>query len=541
MKIGKHVVACLFVISAITGCGRRSAPVSGAAPASAAQSASASNATTDATGVEALNVFRYPPARWQLVSLDELDRATLWLGHIAIRHQHSQAENLRAPGWKPDGPNPSRSPEAALALAQDIHARLLRAPQDFEKLARQHSDDPVTRELGGYWGGVRASQLAVTDFLDVLATLKPGEVSKPFLTPYGIHILKRYPPPVLEHVAGERIVIGYKGVFALGRDTPRSRAEALALAQEVTSRARANPANFRELVAQYSDNVDRAIQGNMGVYSTHDPGYWPLEVDALSRVKVGEIYGPIDSRVGFEILRRVPVPVEPQKEYAMTAVEVALDTSLPDEETAVNQARSVITQMQQILAGDPTQFKELQRIQRSEKVRRWTYPKGDLALTHALDKLSPGQIAPEPVRHGLALLILKRLDPKALPPEPARLTELPNPSDPDYDALIGYNNGTQLAAAARAFVGELRAKGSGLEPKALDIIATSFDKVAAYLEQNQADSAAARTTIHAAFASLEQQLDADAYRKLIAAGRKWVIQQMMPSTEVAAGTGATSR
>lgn len=535
MKIGKLAVACLLMVSAATGCGKRRAPTSGTVPASASVQAAASEVTTDVTGVEGLNVFRYPPARWQLASFEDLERVTLWLGHIAIRHEHSQAENLRAPGWQPDGANPSRSPEAAVALAREIHGRLLRAPHEFETLARKHSEDPVTKDVGGYFGGVRASQLAVTDFLDVLATLKPGEVSKPFQTPYGIHILKRYPPPALQQVAGERIVIGYEGVFALGRDAPRGREEALALAQQVMSRARENPASFPKLVAQYSDNVDRTIQGNMGVYSTQDPGYLSLEVDALSRVKVGEIYGPIDSRVGLVILKRVPLSTTPPKEYAMTAVEVALDTSLPDEETAVNQARTIVTQLQQILAGDPTRFEELQRAGRSERVRRWTYPKGDLALTHALDKLLPGQIAPEPVRDGMALLILKRLDPKELPPEPARLTELPSPSDPDYDALIGHNDGTQLAAAARAFVDELRETGAGLEPKALDTIATNFDKLAAYLEQNHADSEVARTTIHSAFASLKRQLDATAYRKLTAAGRKWVIQQMMPGAEVAAG------
>jgi hypothetical protein len=224
------------------------------------------------------------------------------------------------------------------------------------------------------------------------------------------------------------------------------------------------------------------------------------------------------------------VPVVPRAEYAMTAIEVVLDTSLPDEQTAVNQARTEVTRLQQLLAGDPGRFAELQHTHRSELIRRWTYPQGDLALTRALDKVALGQIGAEPVRFGRALLIVKRLDPKQLPPEPARLAELPNPTDPDYDALIGYNSGAQLAAAARAFVGELRSKDAGLAPQSVDVVATSFDKLSTYLDQNQADAAAARATIHAAFASLEKQLDADAYRKLLAAGRQWVIQQMMPPT-----------
>lgn len=543
MKIGLQLVGALLLIGAVTGCGKRSTEVAGAArgattPASRPSGLAAPPGKASA-GTEPPRVFPYPPARWRLVSFEELDRATLWVGQIAIRHEDSRSEGLRAASWQPDGPNPSRTPAAALALADELHARLLRAPDEFEALARKHSDDVETKELGGYMGGVRASQLAATDFLDVLAALKPGEVSKPFQTPYGVHIIKRYAPPAPEQVAGERIVIGYEGVFGLAREAQRSRAQALALAQEVAARARENPAGFPGLVAQYSDNVDRSIHGEMGVYSTRDPGYLPLEVDGLSRTKVGEIYGPLDGRQGFQILRRVPVV--PQKEYAMTAIEVVLDSRLPDEATALTQARAELVKIQQILAADPTQFQELQRLHHSETARRWSYAQGDLGLTLELDKLSIGQIAREPVRFGRALVLLKRLDPKDLPPAPARLTELPNPSDPDYDALIGYNNSTQLAAAARAFVGELRAKSAGLEPKAVDVVATTLDRLSSYLDQNAADSASARTTIHAAFASLERELDADAYRKLLDAGRNWVIRQMMPDAEAAEGPRARTQ
>jgi hypothetical protein len=544
MKIRLQWVGALLLIGAVIGCGKRSTEVSAAArgaatpaPRSSGLAAPQGPSQTSA-GTEPPTLFPYPPARWRLVSFEELDRVTLWVGQIAIRHEKSRSEGLRAANWQPDGPNPSRTVAAAVALAEQLHAQLLRAPDEFEALARKYSDDVETKDLGGYLGGMRAGQLSAADFLDVLAALKPGEVSKPFQTPYGVHIIKRYAPPPSEQVAGERIVIGYEGVFGLGREAQRSRAEALALAQEVAARAKQNPDGFRALVAQYSDNVDRSIHGEMGVYSTRDPGYLPLEVDGLSRTKVGEIYGPIDGRQGFQILRRVPVV--PQKEYAMTAIEVMLDTRLPDEATALNQARTELAKIQQILAADPSRFQELQRLHHSETVRRWAYAQGDLGLTLQLDKLATGQIAREPVRFGRALVLMKRLDPKELPPEPARLTELPNPSDPDYDALIGYNNGTQLAAAARAFVGELRAKSAGLEPKAVDLVATTFDKLGSYLDQNAADSASARTTIHAAFASLERELDAETYRKLLDAGRKWVIRQMMPDVEAAEGPGARS-
>ncbi len=412
----------------------------------------------------------------------------------------------------------------------------MHAPDEFEALARQYSEDPVTKDLGGFLGGIRASQLSATDFLDVLATLKPGEVSKPFQTPYGLHLLKRYAPPPLEQVAGQRVVIGYEGVFALERDAKRSREEAFALANEVAARAAADPSSFSALVAQFSDNVDRAVEGDIGVFSTRDPGYLPQEVDALSRSKVGQVVGPIDSRLGFQVLRRVPVV--PHRDYAMAAIEVPLDTNLPDEATAMNQALKEAVKIQQLLAADPSRFLELQRTHRSEAVRRWAFPQGDLGLTRALDGLSLGQIGPEPVRFGSALLILKRLDPKGLPPEPPRLTELPKPTDPDYDALIGYNKGAQLAAAARAFVSELRQTSSGLAPRALDVIASNFDQLSTYLEKNEPDPTTARAKVHATFASLKGQLDADDHSKLTAAGRRWVIQQMMPPESVGTGSGA---
>jgi len=64
----------------------------------------------------------------------------------------------------------------------------LKAGEDFPALARQYSEDP-TSEAGGDLGYLRESELG-EEFIEALKDLKPGGVSRPFMTPAGIHIIK---------------------------------------------------------------------------------------------------------------------------------------------------------------------------------------------------------------------------------------------------------------------------------------------------------------------------------------------------------------
>jgi hypothetical protein len=230
----KHVAVTIglaLLCSSVSGCSKRTGTKR--PPSSGVESPSGGKA-------ELLGA-RYPAARWRLATFQGLDRATLWVGHIVIRHEHSAVELFRPPSWRPDSPNPSRSIAEALALAEKLRAQIAVDPSTFERLAREYSEDVVSKEEGGMLGGVRASQLAGSDFLDALAVMKPGDVSQPFQTPYGFHILKRYSPPVEERVAGERIVIGYQGVYGLVADKHRTRAQALEMAREVADQARRDP------------------------------------------------------------------------------------------------------------------------------------------------------------------------------------------------------------------------------------------------------------------------------------------------------------
>lgn len=472
--------------------------------------------------------FRYPSGRWRLATLEALDRATLWFGHIAIRHESSQVELLRPPAWRPDPPAPKRSIAEALALAERIQSQAALAPDTFEQLAREYSEDVASKDLGGMLGGVRASQLTNSDFLDALTVLKAGEVSKVFRTPYGFHILKRYAPPLDEPVSGARIVVGYEGVYALAREVHRSRAEALRLATEIAAQARKDPGNFSGLVDRYSDNIDRATHGDLGLYATRDPGFLPTEVQALASLKAGQIAGPIDGRFGFEILERVPS--SPRKEYAMTAVEVTADGHAGDPDAAMAEALQTTEGLLGQLRAAPDRFQEFQSNYCCTRIQRWTRGRGDATLSDILDGLAFGKIAPKPLRRPAGYILMKRLDPRAVP-EPPRQFDVPNPSDPDYQDLASTLDRESLVAATRSFTAALR-ETSSLGPGAVAVIVQTLDKLAAYAENNPIDHVQTASTLQATLASLQGALGSEQFGRFKAFGRRWVIRQMMPPDTV---------
>jgi parvulin-like peptidyl-prolyl isomerase len=76
----------------------------------------------------------------------------------------------------------------AQAKARIVQARLADGGK-FEDLARQYSDDPGSAERGGDLGFVGRGTL-VKEFEDVAWALKPGEISRPVKTQYGLHIIR---------------------------------------------------------------------------------------------------------------------------------------------------------------------------------------------------------------------------------------------------------------------------------------------------------------------------------------------------------------
>jgi hypothetical protein len=343
--------------------------------------------------------------------LAERDNIVLWLSHIVISYSGAIADPvLRPAGWSPDTTS-TRSREQAEALALEVAKQACATPSRFEELARRYSDDVVTKSLGGSLGGVRASQLP-RNYLDALNATSPGSVSRIIDTPAGFAVLLHRAPPPGEIVAGRRVVIRYATTIGTAdeRMDGRSHADAEALAKEVYRKASAPGADFGALVQQYSEHGDRALQGDMGSWSTRDPGDRPREVEALSRVAVGQVTEPIDTFWGIQVLRREEPISHP--DCAMAAVRFHLNPDAPDGEPG---SRSAVMAHARALAAsyrdDSSKMAEPHQEGEDFAVETWPYGHGSPELTLALDGLRFGEVATEPVSVAYFVVVPMRLDP----------------------------------------------------------------------------------------------------------------------------------
>lgn len=85
-------------------------------------------------------------------------------------------------------PSAIRTDAEAQALAQALRARIL-AGEDFAELAREHSEDPGSGLAGGDLGWT-TGEAFVTAFRDAMDATATGELSEPFRSPFGWHVLE---------------------------------------------------------------------------------------------------------------------------------------------------------------------------------------------------------------------------------------------------------------------------------------------------------------------------------------------------------------
>ena len=185
----------------------------------------------------------------------------------------------------------SSTMDSAYAKAMRVK-QLLDEGGDFVALAQLYSEDG-TAQNGGDLGYFDKGTL-FSEFEDVAFNLKPGEISEPFKTRLGYHIVK------VEDKMPDRMRARHI-LFKTNPSSEDSRS-AFALADSLRTLAVDSGVDFTELVKEYSiDDETKKEGGELGWFATEK--LTPEFKAAIYGLDVGEISEPTESEFGIHLLK----------------------------------------------------------------------------------------------------------------------------------------------------------------------------------------------------------------------------------------------
>jgi len=172
-----------------------------------------------------------------------------------------------------------------------IRNRIL-AGEDFSKLAKDFSDDPSVIQNGGEMGWSGRGRM-VPEYEAMAFKLKPNEISMPFKSPFGIHIMQ-----LIERRGNE---YNSRHILISPKPSQKDLDDASKYLDSLRFLVINDSIKFQAAAKEYSDDV--VTKGNGGFFSDGDGGLQltvdeldPIVFFKLDSMKVGEISKPITYR-----------------------------------------------------------------------------------------------------------------------------------------------------------------------------------------------------------------------------------------------------
>ncbi len=73
---------------------------------------------------------------------------------------------------------------------KEIRQKILNGEATFEEMALKYSDDPNVQKDHGHLGTFQEGGFQIKEFEEAVKNLKEGEISEPFRTDFGYHIIR---------------------------------------------------------------------------------------------------------------------------------------------------------------------------------------------------------------------------------------------------------------------------------------------------------------------------------------------------------------
>jgi peptidyl-prolyl cis-trans isomerase SurA len=189
-------------------------------------------------------------------------------------------------------PKPSRDAEEyCIERLRDYKQQVESGKRDFKTLATLYTEDPGSKESGGQYDINRNSKDLDPTWLSKAFLLKEGQISNPFKTKFGYHILQ------LVSRSGDDATVRH--ILLIPQVTSIEMKQGMIKMDSIRLRLIAGTLQFGEAVSRYSD--DDASKFNAGQIAGKD-GSTFLTIDQLDKslvlmlknLKVGEYSQPVE-------------------------------------------------------------------------------------------------------------------------------------------------------------------------------------------------------------------------------------------------------
>jgi peptidyl-prolyl cis-trans isomerase SurA len=184
----------------------------------------------------------------------------------------------------------------AIAKAQKLVEQAEESSSKFQELAAAYSKGPNASKGGDL--GWRMKNELPSLFLEQVATLKSGDISQPFRSNAGVHILK-----VIQRSGAEPVMVErFKVRHVLIKPTPlftdaEAKAKIDGLYQQLLQ-----DTDFNTLAKEYTEDTGSKSEGGDLGWST--PGkFVPVFENTMKETPLGEISKPFRSQFGWHILK----------------------------------------------------------------------------------------------------------------------------------------------------------------------------------------------------------------------------------------------
>ncbi len=196
----------------------------------------------------------------------------------------------------PNDATPTQT-EANYAKSMEVY-KILLSKKSFEEVAKQYSNDS-TAESGGNIGWKKEADLPQL-FNDQIATINVGEITKPFKSPNGFHILKINEK---KGVVKKKVLIKQTKLrhIIIKQNAITPEEEILKRLNRFKNLIIDGSKTFEDLAKEYSEDGSAANGGDLGWVS---PGTTlPIFENTYDLLDINEISKPINTTLGWHIIQ----------------------------------------------------------------------------------------------------------------------------------------------------------------------------------------------------------------------------------------------